>query len=87
MVSQARELGRGEKTVSSRNRALPSFAATAVWSLAGVLLLAAGAPPLHACDGGAAVPNPGDNPGLAEDCKALLAFRDKLSGGASAELE
>ena len=69
--------------MSSRNRALPSFAATAVWSLAGVLLLAAGAPPLHACDGGAAVPNPGDNPGLVEDCKALLTFRDKVDRNSS----
>ena len=29
------------------------------------------------------MPNPGNNPGLVEDCKALLAFRDKLAGAAS----
>ena len=46
------------KTVSSR---IPS-AATAIWSLAAIFLLAVGSPPLQACDGGTAVPDPGNNP-------------------------
>ena len=54
-----------------------------VWSLVVVLLLAAGSPPLQACDGGTAVPDPGNNPGLVEDCKVLLALRDELAGPGS----
>ena len=54
-----------------------------VWSLVVVLLLAAGSPPLQACDGGTAVPDPGNNPGLVEDCKVLLALRDELAGTGS----
>ena len=50
-----------------------------LWSLAAVLLLAAVSPPLQACDGGTAVPDPGNNPGLVEDCKVLLALRDELA--------
>ena len=68
------------KTVSSR---IPSAAATAIRSLAAVFLLAAGSPPLQACDGGTAVPDPGNNPGLVEDCKVLLALRDELAGTGS----
>ena len=54
-----------------------------VWSLVVALLLAAGSPPLQACDGGTAVPDPGNNPGLVEDCKVLLALRDELAGPGS----
>ena len=54
-----------------------------VWSLVVGLLLAAGSPPLQACDGGTAVPDPGNNPGLVEDCKVLLALRDELAGTGS----
>ena len=50
-----------------------------LWSLAAALLLAAVSPPLQACDGGTAVPDPGNNPGLVEDCKVLLALRDELA--------
>ena len=50
-----------------------------LWSLAAVLLLAEVSPPLQACDGGTAVPDPGNNPGLVEDCKVLLALRDELA--------
>ena len=64
-------------------RVLPSAAATLVWSLAAVLLLAAASPPLQACDNGTAVPNPTSNPGLVEDCKVLLGLRDQLAGTAS----
>ena len=67
------------KTVSSR---IPS-AATAIWSLAAIFLLAVGSPPLQACDGGTAVPDPGNNPGLVEDCKILLGLRDELVGTGS----
>ena len=48
-----------------------------------VLLLAVGVPPLQACDGGTAVPNPGNNPGLVEDCKVLLGLRDEWAGTVS----
>ena len=54
-----------------------------VWSLVIVLLLAAGSPPLQACDDGTAVPDPGNNPGLVEDCKVLLTLRDELAGTGS----
>ena len=54
-----------------------------VWSLVVVLLLASGSPPLQACDGGTAVPDPGNNPGLVEDCKVLLALRDEWAGTVS----
>ena len=60
-----------------------SAAATAVWSLAAILLLTAVSPPLQACDNGIAVPNPASNPGLVEDCKVLLGLRDQLAGNAS----
>ena len=63
------------KTVSLRDGIL--------WSLAAVLLLAAVSPPLQACDGGIAVPDPGSNPGLVEDCKVLLALHDELVGTGS----
>ena len=56
---------------------------TAFWILTLVLLLATGNPLLQACDDGRAVPNPKSNPGLVEDCKALLAARDKLDGAGS----
>ena len=51
-----------------------------VWSLVIVLLLAADSPDLQACDGGTAVPDPGNNPGLVGDCKVLLGLRDELAG-------
>ena len=54
-----------------------------LWSLAAVLLLAAVSPPLQACDGGTAVPDPGNNPGLVEDCKILIGLRDELAGSGS----
>ena len=60
------------KTVSLRDGIL--------WSLAAVLLLAVGSPSLHACDGGTAVPDPGNNPGLVSDCNVLLVLRDELTG-------
>ena len=71
------------QTVSLRDGILPSAAGTLVWSFVIVLLLAAGSPPLQACDGGTAVPNPEDNPGLVADCKVLLEIRDKLDGPSS----
>ena len=37
-------------------------------------------PSLHACDGGTAVPDPGNNPGLVSDCNVLLVLRDELTG-------
>ena len=51
-----------------------------VWSLVIVLLLAAGSPPLQACDGGTAVPDPENNSGLVADCRVLLGLRDELAG-------
>ena len=51
-----------------------------LWSLAAVLLLAVGSPSLHACDGGTAVPDPGNNPGLVSDCNVLLVLRHELTG-------
>ena len=48
-----------------------------------VLLLAADSPPLQACDGGTAVPDPENNSGLVADCKVLLALRDELAGTSS----
>ena len=53
---------------------------SAVWSLAAALLLAAVSPPLHACDGGTAVPDPGNNAGMVGDCRVLLALHDELVG-------
>ena len=38
---------------------------------------------LAACSGGHVVPNPEDNPGLVQDCVALLGARDTLAGDAS----
>ena len=38
---------------------------------------------MHACDGGTAVPDPGNNAGLVEDCKVLLALHDELVGTGS----
>ena len=71
------------QTVSLRDGILPSAAGTLVWSFVIVLLLAAGSPPLQACDGGTAVPDPESNPGLVADCKVLLEIRDKLATTAS----
>ena len=59
------------------------FPSTAGWILTLVLLLTTGNPLVQACDDGRAVPNPKSNPGLVEDCKALLAARDKLDGAGS----
>ena len=59
-----------------RNGVIPSIAVT--WTLAAVLLLGAGSPTLWACDGGTLVPDPRNNPGLVEDCKVLLALRDRV---------
>ena len=67
------------QTAACRERS-PSARGTAVWSLAAALLLASVSPPLHACDGGTAVPDPGNNAGLVEDCKVLLALHDELAG-------
>ena len=69
--------------MSLRERVLPSPAATALWSLAAIFLLAAVSSPLQACDNGTAVPNPANNPGLVEDCEVLLGLRDQLAGNAS----
>ena len=71
------------QTVSLQDGILPSAGATVVWSLAIVILLAAGSPPLQACDGGTAVPDPENNSGLVADCKVLLALRDELAGTSS----
>ena len=51
-----------------------------VHSLAPLLLITAWSSPLLACDDGAAVPDPENNPGLVADCEALLAARDELAG-------
>ena len=61
----------------------PSAGATAVWSLAAALLLAAVSTPLQACDGGTAVPDPGNNAALVADCEVLIAIRDELAGSDS----
>ena len=66
------------QTMLLRNGVLPSIAVT--WALAAVLLLGAGSPTLWACDGGTVVPEPGNNTGLVEDCKVLLALRDGVAG-------
>ena len=55
--------------------ALPST----VFCLMAVLLLA-GNPSLYAWDDGWTVPDPENNAGLVEDCRALLAIRDDLAG-------
>ena len=68
------------QTVSLQDGILPSAGATVVWSLAIVILLAAGSPPLQACDGGTAVPDPENNSGLVADCRVLLGLRDELAG-------
>ena len=47
------------------------------------VVLVAGGPFLKACDKGTAVPDPGNNPGLVADCRALLAIRDELAGNES----
>ena len=70
-------------TVSLRNGILPSAGAMLVWTSVISLLLAVGAPPLRACDGGRAVPDPKKNPGLVKDCKVLLGLRDELAGDES----
>ena len=70
------------RTAACRERS-PSARGAAVWSLAAIFLLAVGSPPLQACDGGTAVPDPGNNPGLVEDCKVLLGLRDELAGTGS----
>ena len=59
-----------------RNGVLSSIAVT--WTITAVLLLGAGSPTLWACDGGTLVPDPRNNPGLVEDCKVLLALRDRM---------
>ena len=69
-------------TAAGRER-IPCAVTTAAWGLGAVFLLAACSPNLQACDGGTAVPNPGNNPGLVADCKILLAVRDELAGTGS----
>ena len=70
----------GSRTVSRRGRLCQSFALRPpVWCLMAVLLLAADLS-LHACDDGWTVRDPENNSGLVEDCRALLAIRDDLSG-------
>ena len=71
------------QAASLRDGILPSAAGTLVWSFVIVLLLAAGSPPLQACDGGTAVPDPESNPGLAADCTVLLGLRDELASNGS----
>ena len=66
--------------MSLRGGVLPSAVAMSVWGLAAVFLLAAASPNLQACDGGTAVPDPENNPGLVADCKVLLEIRDELGG-------
>ena len=70
------------RTAACRERSLFARVA-AVWSLATGLLLAAVSPPLQACDGGTAVPNPATYPELVKDCNVLLALRDELVGSGS----
>ena len=70
------------QAASLRDGILPS-AGTLVWSVVIILLLAAGSPPLQACDGGTAVPDPENNPGLIADCTVLLGLRDELAATAS----
>ena len=79
----------GSRTVSRRGRLcqtshvqdkLVSFTLPSpVWCLMAVVLLAADLS-LHACDDGWTVPDPENNSGLVEDCRALLEIRDDLSG-------
>ena len=38
---------------------------------------------IRGCSGGVAVPNPGSNPGLLDDCRTLLSVRDTLAGAAT----
>ena len=66
-------------TAAGRER-IPCAVTTAVWGLGVVFLLVAGSPTLQACDDGAAVPDPGNNPGLVTDCRILLTIRDELAG-------
>ena len=61
----------------------PSTVTAVVLGLGVVFLLAAGSPNLQACDGGTAVPNPGNNPGLVSDCRVLLTIRDAWGGTGS----
>ena len=61
----------------------PSAGDIVLWSLGVVFLLAAVSPALLACDGGTAVPNPGNNPGLVSDCEVLLELRNELAGTGS----
>ena len=68
-------------TTACRERS-PSARATAVWGLAGVFLLAVVSPPLYACDDGAAVPDPGDNPRL----ERLELSSNQLTGPIPVEL-
>ena len=70
------------RTAACRERS-PFARVAAVWSLATGLLLAAVSPPLQACDGGAAVPNPATYPELVKDCNVLLALHDELVGSGS----
>ena len=71
------------QAASLRDGILPSAGAATVWSVVIILLLAAGSPPLQACDGGTAVPDPENNPGLVADCTVLLRLRDELAATAS----
>ena len=71
------------QAASLRDGILPSAGAATVWSFVIVFLLAAGSPPLQACDGGTAVPDPESNPGLVADCTVLLGLRDELAATAS----
>ena len=71
------------QAASLRDGILPSAGEATVWSIVIILLLAAGSPPLQACDGGTAVPDPENNPGLVADCTVLLGLRDELAVTAS----
>ena len=59
------------------------FGTAVVWSVTVVLLLVGVGTPLLGCDGGTAVPDPGENPGLVSDCKVLLGLKDELAGTAT----
>ena len=74
-------------SVSFRYRVAHSMGATAAWCLIFVLLVATGSSRLLACDDGATVPDPDDNPGLVADCKVLLGLRDELAGMAYLDWE
>ena len=71
--------GRLCQTSYLRNK-LVSFALPSAVSCLMAVLLLAGNPSLYACDDGWTVPDPENNAGLVEDCRALLAIRDDLAG-------